>query len=93
MDRQDVEYVKRDYDEQFDEFGRIKKRSAQEVFDVFNNFLFLLQMSSSANPDQEQIKDEGEIEDEDDEENGEDMDKYKLGSDVEVFLYHRWKNV
>lgn len=89
MDRQDVEYVKRDYDEQFDEFGRIKKRSAQEVFDVFNNFLFLLQMSSSANPDQEQIKDEGEIEDEDDEENGEDMDKYKLGSDVEVFLYHR----
>ena len=33
MDRQDVEYIKRDYDEEFDEFGRKKKKAGQpEVF-------------------------------------------------------------
>uniref|UniRef100_A0A1I7UGV5 Zinc finger Ran-binding domain-containing protein 2 n=1 Tax=Caenorhabditis tropicalis TaxID=1561998 RepID=A0A1I7UGV5_9PELO len=30
MDRQDVQYIKRDYDEEFDEFGRKKKRRVRQ---------------------------------------------------------------
>ena len=43
MDRQDVEYIERDFDEEFDEFGRKKKkrRLHDEVGCILTNILFI----------------------------------------------------
>lgn len=43
MDRQDVEYIDRDFDEEFDEFGRKKKkrRLHDEVGFILTNILFI----------------------------------------------------
>ncbi|VDM73917.1 unnamed protein product [Strongylus vulgaris] len=69
-DRQDIEYIKRDHDDEFDEFGRKKKKKDDR---------------NSAPPPSHDIyetKLEPTIDDEEEEEEGE-ISKYKLGSDEE----------
>uniref|UniRef100_A0A1I7XU15 Zinc finger Ran-binding domain-containing protein 2 n=1 Tax=Heterorhabditis bacteriophora TaxID=37862 RepID=A0A1I7XU15_HETBA len=71
-DRQDVEYVKRDYDDEFDEFGRKKKRKSEGT-----NY----RKEDEIKNEQEEVE-EQVIEEASDEAGG-DLDKYKLGSEEE----------
>ncbi|RCN39727.1 hypothetical protein ANCCAN_14348 [Ancylostoma caninum] len=69
-DRQDIEYIKRDHDDEFDEFGRKKKRKEDP---------------NAAPPPSREIyetRDASAIDEEEEEEEGE-ISKYKLGSDEE----------
>ncbi|EYC05405.1 hypothetical protein Y032_0082g1565 [Ancylostoma ceylanicum] len=69
-DRQDIEYIKRDHDDEFDEFGRKKKRKEDP---------------NAAPPPSREIyetKDTSALDEEEEEEEGE-ISKYKLGSDEE----------
>ncbi|CAJ0606333.1 unnamed protein product, partial [Cylicocyclus nassatus] len=70
-DRQDIEYIKRDLDDEFDEFGRKKKKKDDKT--VKQN------AALPANRDIYESKLDSAIDD-DEEEEGE-ISKYKLGSD------------
>ncbi|KAK6050702.1 Zn-finger in Ran binding protein [Cooperia oncophora] len=71
-DRQDIEYIRRDTEDEFDEFGRKRKKKDND--------------QQSAAP-VEQINEpkviDETVDDEDEEEEEGEIDKYKLGSDAE----------
>ncbi|KAK6736140.1 hypothetical protein RB195_019051 [Necator americanus] len=93
-DRQDIEYIKRDHDDEFDEFGRKRKRkedpiaaapTSHEIYDT----------KEVLGTDEEEEEEEGEItkynlgsdgEDEESEEDDDDadLDKYDLTADPEL---------
>nr|CDJ96671.1 Zn-finger in Ran binding protein [Haemonchus contortus] len=68
-DRQDIEYIRRDTEDEFDEFGRKRKKKDD-------------QNAAPANQATETKIIDDAMDDEDEEEEGE-IDKYKLGSDAE----------
>ncbi|VDO60371.1 unnamed protein product [Haemonchus placei] len=69
-DRQDIEYIRRDTEDEFDEFGRKRKKKDD-------------QNAAPANQvNESKVIDDEVMDDEDEEEEGE-IDKYKLGSDAE----------
>ncbi|VDL72255.1 unnamed protein product [Nippostrongylus brasiliensis] len=70
-DRQDIEYIRRDTEDEFDEFGRKRKKKDD------SNATHSNQMSETK---KDSVDEAGN--DDDDDEEGE-LDKYKLGSDLE----------
>ncbi|CAB3405577.1 unnamed protein product [Caenorhabditis bovis] len=82
MDRQDVEYVKRDYNEEFDEFGRKRKKKDVKV----DNDREEGEESGSENQEMENNKKEEEDDDDGDEE---DLGKYNFDFDSDPELVEK----
>uniref|UniRef100_A0A1I8AAQ1 Zinc finger Ran-binding domain-containing protein 2 n=1 Tax=Steinernema glaseri TaxID=37863 RepID=A0A1I8AAQ1_9BILA len=79
MDRQEVEYISRKVDEEFDEFGRKKKSSKKDTERTESE---AGRVSEDLDEGARDHKEEGE-EEEEEESDGEDLGKYEIGSDDE----------
>ncbi|CAD5212465.1 unnamed protein product [Bursaphelenchus okinawaensis] len=80
-DRQNVEYVKREYDEQFDEFGRKKKKKDDDNGETTSKVEIQL---DDVDVDKIFAADPDEEDDEEEEEEDADLGKYDLTADPEL---------
>ncbi|KAF1766794.1 hypothetical protein GCK72_006752 [Caenorhabditis remanei] len=89
MDREDVEYIKRDYDEEFDEFGRKKKKKGEAETSLEREDGEESSDELEEKVSAEQRKEDMEDEEDEEEEDGEDLAKYDFNFDSDPELIQK----